>query len=65
MTLKENQVKDYITISRFGIISIKRSGISFLFKKGIDEINNDIIYVHSVLDGRRNVQEILSNRILR
>ncbi len=29
------------------------------------EINNDIIYVHSVLDGRRNVQEILSNRILR
>jgi toxin ParE1/3/4 len=29
------------------------------------EIDNEIIYVHSILDGRRNVQEILSNRILR
>ena len=31
----------------------------------IYEIKKDKIYVHSVLDGRRNIQEILSNRILR
>lgn len=31
----------------------------------IYEIKKRIIYVHSVLDGRRNVQEILSDRILR
>lgn len=31
----------------------------------IYEINKNIIYIHSVLDGRRNIQEILSERILR
>ncbi len=31
----------------------------------IYEIKKNKIYVHSVLDGRRNIQEILSNRILR
>lgn len=31
----------------------------------IYEIKKEIIYVHSVLDGRRNIQEILSERILR
>jgi len=31
----------------------------------IYEINNDLIYIHSVLDGRRNIQEILKERILR
>jgi len=31
----------------------------------IYEIKKDTVYVHSVLDGRRNIQEILSNRILR
>ena len=31
----------------------------------IYEIENSIVYVHSVLDGRRNIQEILSERILR
>ena len=31
----------------------------------IYEIKKNIIYIHSVLDGRRNIQEILSNRILR
>lgn len=30
----------------------------------IYEIKNDIIYVHSILDGR-NIQEVLSSRILR
>jgi toxin ParE1/3/4 len=29
------------------------------------EISNNIIYIHSVLDGRRNIQEILSDRLLR
>ena len=29
------------------------------------EIKNDHVYVHSVLDGRRNIQEILTARILR
>jgi toxin ParE1/3/4 len=31
----------------------------------IYEIENNIVYVHSVIDGRRNIQEILSNRFLR
>ncbi len=31
----------------------------------IYEIEHNIIYVHSVIDGRRNIQEILSNRFLR
>lgn len=31
----------------------------------IYEIKKEIVYVHSVLDGRRNIQEILSERILR
>ena len=31
----------------------------------IYEIDDKIIYIHSILDGRRNVQEILNNRILR
>jgi toxin ParE1/3/4 len=31
----------------------------------IYEVKKNIIYIHSVLDGRRNIQEILSNRILR
>ncbi len=31
----------------------------------IYEIEKDLIYVHSVIDGRRNIQEILSNRFLR
>lgn len=31
----------------------------------IYEINNDLVYIHSILDGRRNIQEILSDRLLR
>ncbi len=31
----------------------------------IYEIDNDLIYIHSVLDGRRNIQEILKERILK
>lgn len=31
----------------------------------IYEISNNIIYIHTVLDGRRNMQEILSDRLLR
>ena len=31
----------------------------------IYEIKKNLVYVHSVLDRRRNIQEILSNRILR
>lgn len=31
----------------------------------IYEINDNLIYVHSVLDGRRNIQEILGERLLR
>lgn len=31
----------------------------------IYEIKNSMIYIHSVLDGRRNIQEILNERILR
>ena len=31
----------------------------------IYEIIDNIIYIHCVLDGRRNMQELLSNRLLR
>ncbi|MBU1096409.1 MAG: plasmid stabilization protein [Ignavibacteriae bacterium HGW-Ignavibacteriae-2] len=31
----------------------------------IYEIENNLIYIHSILDGRRNIQEILSDRLLR
>ena len=31
----------------------------------IYEIEKTIIYIHCVIDGRRNIQEILSNRFLR
>ncbi|VAX20739.1 hypothetical protein MNBD_IGNAVI01-1105 [hydrothermal vent metagenome] len=31
----------------------------------IYEIENNLVYIHFVLDGKRNVQEILSERILR
>jgi toxin ParE1/3/4 len=31
----------------------------------IYEIEDKLVYIHSVIDGRRNIQEILSNRILR
>jgi toxin ParE1/3/4 len=31
----------------------------------IYEIEGNLIYIHSVIDGRRNIQEILSNRFLR
>ena len=31
----------------------------------IYEIEGNIVYVHTVLDGRRNIQEILSDRLLR
>jgi toxin ParE1/3/4 len=31
----------------------------------IYEIENNLVYVHSVIDGRRNIQELLSNRFLR
>jgi len=29
------------------------------------EIENNLVYIHSVIDGRRNIQEILSDRFLR
>ena len=29
------------------------------------EIDGNLVYIHSVIDGRRNIQEILNNRILR
>lgn len=31
----------------------------------IYEIENNLVYIHAVLDGRRNIQEILSERLLR
>lgn len=31
----------------------------------IYEIEKNLIYIHSVIDGRRNIQEILSDRLLR
>ena len=31
----------------------------------IYEIEKKLVYIHSILDGRRNIQEILSERLLR
>jgi len=50
---------------------IKKTGIKKFLEihykpyRVIYEIDKNIIYVHSVLDGRRNIQEILSERLLR
>ncbi|WP_461374836.1 type II toxin-antitoxin system RelE/ParE family toxin [Candidatus Aquicultor sp.] len=44
-----------------------KSYLEILYKpyRIIYEIENNLIYIHSVIDGRRNIQEILSNRFLR
>jgi toxin ParE1/3/4 len=39
--------------------------IHFKYFRIIYEIAEDIVYVHCILDGRRNIQEILSDRLLR
>ena len=50
---------------------IKQTGIKKYLEihykpyKIIYEIDKNIVYVHSVLDGRRNIQEILSEKLLR
>lgn len=31
----------------------------------IYEIDNNLVYIHAVLDGRRNIEELLSERLLR
>ena len=31
----------------------------------IYEIEKNLVYIHSILDGRRNIQEILAERLLR
>lgn len=40
-------------------------GIHYKSYRIIYEIEKNSIYIHSVIDGRRNIQEILSNRFLR
>ncbi len=44
-----------------------KSYLEILYKpyRIIYEIEDNLIYIHSVIDGRRNIQEILSNRLLR
>lgn len=44
-----------------------KSYLEILYKpyRIIYEIEGNLIYIHSVIDGRRNIQEILSNRFLR
>jgi len=44
-----------------------KSYLEILFKpyRIIYEIENNLIYIHSVIDGRRNIQEVLGNRFLR
>jgi toxin ParE1/3/4 len=43
----------------------KYLGIHYKPYRIIYEVKKEIVYIHSVLDGRRNIQEILSERILR
>lgn len=31
----------------------------------IYEVDKNLVYIHSVIDGRRNIEEVLSNRFLR
>jgi len=44
-----------------------KSYLEILYKpyRIIYEIEDNLIYIHSVIDGRINIQEILSNRFLR
>ncbi len=39
--------------------------IHYKFYRIIYETENHFVYIHSVLDGRRNIQEILQRRIIR
>jgi len=39
--------------------------IHYKFYRIIYEIENNSIYIHAILDGRRNIQELLSERLLR
>jgi toxin ParE1/3/4 len=75
-TLLDNLEKTYLNLEKLqarGHIpeELKNTGVKrFLeihFKpyRIIYEIIDNIIYVHCILDGRRNMQEILSNRLLR
>ena len=50
--LRETGIKDYLEIH-------------YKPYRIIYEIEGNLVYIHSVLDGRRNIQEILSDRILR
>jgi len=50
--LRETGIKNYLEIH-------------FKPYRIIYEIEGNLVYIHSVLDGRRNIQEILNNRILR
>lgn len=48
------------------LTGIKRYlGINYKHYRIIYEIENNLVYIHCILDGRRNVQEILSERLLR
>lgn len=39
--------------------------IHYKFFRIIYEVKKDLVYVHCVLDGRRNIQEILNERLIR
>ena len=50
---------------------LKRTGIKRYLEihykpyRIIYEIEKNLVYIHSILDGRRNIQEILAERLLR
>jgi len=69
----ENTVYNLETFPERGHIvpEIKSTGIrqylEILYKsyRIIYEIDDKMVYVHTVIDGRRNVQEVLNERLLR
>ena len=50
--LKQTGIKNYLEIH-------------FKSYRIIYEIDKNLVYIHSVIDGRRNIEEVLSNRFLR
>ena len=65
LSLKKYQNRGHIPpeLERIGVYSFKE--IHFKPYRIMYEVIESIVYVHCVLDGRRSLQELLENRLLR
>lgn len=63
--LEKQPIRGHVPEELRGTGIKKYLGIHYKPYRIIYEVKKEIVYIHSVLDGRRNIQEILSERILR